>query len=218
MGGPMGPLSPFLFLAKGLLIGFTIAAPVGPVGILCIKRTLLQGRITGLATGLGAATADLMYGFIAALGLTVVADTLLCCFTYLKLSGALLLLFLGFRTFFSHPKNETQALAKTSLFGAFTSTFFLTLTNPLTLFAFLGIFSAFGFARISDEPGRDIFSLLLGVFIGSALWWLLLSEGITSFKHKLPSKLFEWVNHVAGTLLVLFGVALLANGLYELLS
>lgn len=213
----MGSLSPLIFLAKGLLIGFTIAAPVGPVGILCIKRTLLQGRMSGLFTGLGAATADLMYGFMAALGLTVIADTLLCCFTWLKLSGALLLLFLGLRTFFSHPKSETQAIVKTSLIGAFTSTFFLTLTNPLTLFAFLGIFSAFGFGSISEEPGKDVFSLLLGVFLGSALWWLLLSEGITSFKHKLPSRLFEWVNHVAGTLLILFGLALLANGLYELL-
>jgi len=214
----MGPLSPLLFLAKGMLIGFTIAVPVGPVGILCIKRTLLQGRLSGLFTGLGAATADLMYGFIAALGLTVIADTLFCCLTWLKLAGAVLLLFIGIRTFITHSKGETKALVKTSLFGAFTSTFFLTLTNPLTLFAFLGVFSAFGLGRIGDEPGKDAFFLLLGVFLGSALWWLVLSEGITSFKHLLPSRLFEWVNHVAGSLLILFGLVLLANGMYELLA
>lgn len=213
----MGHLGDLIFFIKGLAVGLAIAAPVGPVAILCVKRTLLQGRVSGLMSGLGAATADLVYGLIAAFGLAVVADTLICCKSWMEIAGALLLFFLGIRTFRSTAKNLKGNLKKTSHLEAFSSTFLLTLTNPLTLFAFLGIFSALEIGGANENWVTALF-LLLGVFIGSSCWWLILSEGITSFKDFLPEKLFQKVNHVAGTLLILFGILLLGNGLYELLK
>lgn len=212
----MWPLFNLIYLLKGILVGLAIAAPVGPVAILCIRRTLLQGRISGLMSGLGAATADLMYGFIAALGLTVVAEVLFCCLTWIEIVGALLLFFLGVKTFLApHSPVESASLPKTSLFGDFSSTFLLTLTNPLTLFAFLGIFSALGLGGV-DEDLFDAVLLLVGVFLGSTTWWLILSEGVTSFKNLLPYRIFEWVNKVAGMLLIAFGFILLINAFFEI--
>ena len=114
----MGHLGDLIFFFKGLLVGLAIAAPVGPVAIVCVRRTLVQGRISGLMSGLGAATADLVYGLIAAFGLAVVADTLMCCKSWIEIGGALLLFFLGIRTFRSITKNLKGNLPKTSLFSA----------------------------------------------------------------------------------------------------
>src|SRR4030066_1702005 len=155
-----------IYLYKGLIIGFSIAAPVGPIGILCIKRTLSSGRLVGLASGLGAATADALYGCIAAFGLTFISDFLIHQQAWLRLVGGLFLCYLGIKTFFSHPTDSTQESNPGGLLNASGSTFFLTLTNPITILSFAAIFAGLGLGSVSK--GYIPAGLLVaGVFIGS---------------------------------------------------
>lgn len=203
-------VSDLTYFLKGLVIGLTIAAPVGPIGILCLKRTLTKGKLAGFISGLGAATADALYGIIAAFGLTIISDMLLCCLFWIELAGALFLLFLGVRTFFRTPTNPKETKKITTHLGYFTSTFFLTLTNPVTLLSFIAIFTALGIVG-QDEDFISGSVLVLGVFIGSALWWLLIGEGVSLFRHKINNDILIWVNKVAGSVLVLFGILILTH-------
>ena len=199
------------FFLRGLLIGFSIAAPVGPIGVLCIRRTLADGRLAGLASGLGAATADAFYGSLAGFGLTLAANFLVSQQSWLRLGGGLFLLYLGVKTFLSAPSGEAGQVAKTTsrgLWGAYLSTLLLTLTNPLTILSFVAIFAGLGLA----ETGGDLLSagiLVLGVFSGSAAWWLLLSGGVSLLRAKVTTGTLRWINRLAGLVIIGFGVAAL---------
>ncbi|WP_448563568.1 LysE family translocator [Trichothermofontia sp.] len=129
---------------KGMVIGFAIAAPVGPIGVLCIQQTLAEGQLMGLLSGLGAATADAVYGAIAGFGLTLAADFLLSYAAGLQLLGGLFLCYLGVRTFLTPPAVEAATVAGKGLLGAYASTFVLTLTNPATILAFIGVLTGLG--------------------------------------------------------------------------
>ena len=192
-------------LFKGIIIGFAIAAPVGPIGVLCIRRTLAEGRTSGFVSGLGAATADAIYGFVAALGLTFVANFLVSGEMWLRLVGGAFLVFLGVRTFLARPVERAASTGKNGLPGAYASTLFLTLTNPTTILSFAAIFAGLG----AGSAGGDVPSamlLVLGVFLGSAFWWLVLS-GITGlFRARLSARGLRWVNRISGTVLATFGV------------
>src|SRR3972149_11539891 len=122
----------FNFLIRGLIMGFSIAAPVGPIGVLCIRRTLAEGRLHGLLSGLGAATADALYGCIAAFGLTFISDVLVPQQVWFRLVGGAFLILLGVKTLRAKPSEKSSSEKRTSLLGAYGSTFFLTLTNPMT--------------------------------------------------------------------------------------
>lgn len=196
-----------IFLVKGLLIGLSIAAPVGPIGILCIKRSLTQGKIVGLVSGLGAATADAVYGFIAGFGLTAISSLLLDQQTFLRIFGGLFLCYLGVKTFGDKPTHESAKINHT--LGAYFSTFLLTLTNPMTIFSFIAIFSGLGLVEASNYFDATI--LVLGVFGGSALWWLILVGFIELFRHKLNDKVFQWVNRVSGVIVISFGIVAIAT-------
>jgi threonine/homoserine/homoserine lactone efflux protein len=161
-------------LLQGILLGFSIAAPVGPIGVLCIRRTLADGRLMGFLSGLGAATADMLYGAVAAFGLTAVINLLVEQQFWLRAVGGLFLLYLGIRTFFAKPSAESAPSRGTGLFGAYGSTFLLTVTNPMTILAFVGMFSAILPANANMTTASSA-SLVLGVFLGSATWWLALS-------------------------------------------
>src|SRR5262245_23551445 len=170
-------------LLRGLLIGFSIAAPVGPIGVLCIRRTLADGRLAGLVSGLGAATADAFYGCVAAFGLTAVSGFLISQQTWLRLFGGLFLCYLGIRTLLAAPA-EKPAIATgrrpspgRGLLAAYTSTFALTVANPATILSFAAIFAGMG-AGITSRSYASAALLVSGVFLGSALWWLLLSGGV----------------------------------------
>lgn len=198
------------FLFKGLLIGFSIAAPVGPIGVLCIRRTLAAGRLTGLLSGLGAATADAVYGCIAGFGLTVISGLLIRQQTWLSLFGGLFLCYLGYKTFVAQPA-QTQAQAREGSFvGAYASTFLLTLTNPATILSFAAIFAGLGIASTAGDYGAAVF-LVLGVFLGSALWWLTLSSGVSLFRAKFTLQHLRWVNKISGTIIAGFGLLALAS-------
>jgi len=197
---------------KGMLIGLAIAAPVGPIGLLCIQRTLARGRWSGILSGLGAASADALYGCIAGFGLASLSGLLLAWQIELQVAGGLFLLYLGWQTW-QTPPAAGQALvrpAHSGLAGDYLSTLALTVTNPVTILAFLGIFTGLGLAA----EGQDFLTagtLVSGVFAGSLLWWLLLAGGVGLLRGRLNSKILRWINGVSGLLTGGFGVwALLA--------
>jgi len=194
----------FIFFLKGIVIGFAMAIPIGPIGIICIRKTLTEGRVKGLIIGLGAATADLLYSCIAAFGLTIISNTLMSQRTWIRLVGGALLLFLGVRTFLALPKDPKLDVNKGGLFRTYLTIVFLTLTNPMTIFAFLAIFAALGLD--SDLSYLSASALVIGVFIGSSLWFLILSSGASFFRNKLDLEGLKWVNKIAGILIILSGV------------
>ena len=198
------------FFVKGVVIGFSIAAPVGPIGVLCIRRTLASGPAAGLASGLGAAVADAAYGCIAGFGLTFISTFLVNQRVSLQLAGGLFLCWLGVRTFLNVPSEPATAAAagRQDPLGAFGSTFVLTLTNPMTILSFVAVFAGLGLA----DTGGDYLSaaiLVAGVFVGSAAWWLLLSGGVGLLRKRFDARGLLWVNRVSGALIAAFGVAAL---------
>ena len=197
-------------LLKGLILGFSIAAPVGPIGVLCIRRTLTDGRATGLVSGLGAASADALYGCIAGFGLTLLSDFLVSQQFWLRLMGGLFLFYLGIKTLLARPAQESASAQGTGLLGAYTSTLFLTLTNPMTILSFAAIFAGLGVAS-TDGDYASAALLVLGVFLGSALWWLLLSGGVSLFRARFNLSALTWVNRLSGAIILAFGVAAFAS-------
>lgn len=191
-------------LIKGLIIGFSIAAPVGPIGVLCIRRTLEHGRFVGFVSGLGAATADGVYGLIAGLGLTLITNFLVGQQWWLQLIGGAFLCYLGVKIFFSRPSNTSAKAKGTNPFTAYASTFFLTLTNPVTILSFIAIFSGLG---IMDKYSTTLgLVLVLGIFLGSAIWWLLLSNIAGIVGNRIEKSSLSLVNRISGLILLLFGL------------
>ena len=198
------------FLLRGLIIGFSIAAPVGPIGVLCIRRTLAEGRGSGLVSGLGAATADAIYGFIAGFGLTFISNFLISQLVWLRLIGGGFLCYLGLRTFLSKPVEHVASAKGNGLFGSYVSTFFLTVTNPMTILFFAAIFAGLG---VGGAGGNYVSAavLVLGVFIGSALWWFILSGVVSVFRTKFNPHKLRWVNRISGIIITGFGLIALLS-------
>jgi threonine/homoserine/homoserine lactone efflux protein len=200
---------------RGFIVGFSIAAPVGPIGVLCIRRSLADGRLTGFVSGLGAATADAAYGFIAAFGLTAISTALVSQRFWLRLIGGAFLCYLGVRTLTAVPATEParagrSGAARRGLLVAYASTLFLTLTNPMTILSFAAIFAGLGLAALLPDYGTAAF-MVLGVFLGSATWWLLLSGGAALLRSRATPTGLRWVNRLSGAVIMGFGlVALLA--------
>lgn len=191
------------FWLKGLIVGFSIAgAGIGPIGLLCIKRTLTVGRLAGFVSGLGAATADAFYGLVAGSGLMAVSGFLLRQQGWLRIIGAIFLGYLGLKTFLTPAPGRATVEEEEGLVAAYASTLALTLTNPVTILFFATIFAGAGL----PENYSAIVWLMTGVFCGSALWWLLLSNLVGLVRRRLP---LNRVNQVSGLLLLGFGLALL---------
>ncbi|HLW34636.1 MAG TPA: LysE family transporter [Chthoniobacterales bacterium] len=201
------------FIFKGFLIGFSIAAPVGPIGVLCIRRSVAHGRVSGLVTGLGAATADAVYGCVAGFGLTVISNFLVGQKFWLEFLGGLFLCYLGVRTFVSRPNEQLGEAPSGGLFSAFLSTFFLTITNPMTILSFVAIFAGLGLGKSADYFNAS--ALVAGVFAGSALWWLLLSGGAALFRSKITLGWMHLLNRVSGTIILAFGIYSLFTALVK---
>jgi len=206
-------------LLKGIAMGLAIAAPVGPIGLLCIRRTLDKGRLIGLLSGCGAATADGLYGMVAAFGLTAVSDLLVKYSDWLRIGGGLFLCYLGLTTFLSGNKQPNASAISNSpishsptlpLTSAYTSTLALTLTNPATILSFLAIFAGLG---ITQSAYLNSVTLVFGVFTGSILWWVMLVSGVAYLRDRLtPERLFRFnqlSSKVFGVLIFGFGVAAL---------
>src|SRR5262245_26662594 len=199
------------FLARGLAVGFTVAAAVGPISLLVIRRTLAHGRVYGLASGSGVALADASYGGIAAFGLTAVTAVLVGAKVPLGLIGGGFLIWLAIRMILAPaPSREAEVQERPGLAGAFLSIYGLTMTNPLTILSFLGIFSCLGLAGGS---GIEAALLTVGVFLGSASWWVLLTAVIGRIRHRLTPTVMLWINRVCGAILFGFGLAAIAVAL-----
>lgn len=199
-----------LFL-QGLIIGFSIAAPVGPIGVLCIRRTLAHGRKFGLMTGLGAASADAIYASIAGFGLTIVANFLVEQ-QWVRLIGGAFLCFLGFRTFYAIPERGPIEAARIGLWNAYLTTFLLTITNPITVLSFGAIFAGLGLAE-QEGVVTSSFLMVLGVFMGSAVWWFFLSGLVSFFRERIDFKAMRWVNRISGLIILAFGIAAIVSAM-----
>lgn len=200
---------PLTFFLKGMIIGFSIAIPVGPIGLLCIRRTLARGRMSGLFSGLGAATADGIYGSVAAFGLTFISNFLVSHQVTLRLIGGAFLCYLGVRIFLSVP-HEKPTSREDGLLADYVSTLFLTLTNPVTILTFAAIFAASG---VGDVAGKYYLPclLVLGVVSGSALWWLVLSGLVSLFHKSMDESRLKLVNRISGTIIAGFGAVVLIS-------
>ena len=198
-----------MIFLKGFIIGISIAAPVGPIGVLCIQRTIAYGKLNGLVTGLGAASADAVYGFVAAFGLTFISNFLVAQQTWFRLIGGAFLIYLGIRAYFSTIENTTVNKNDPKHAGAYGTTFLLTLSNPMTILSFAAIFSGFGLVDASIHYGSATL-MVIGVFLGSATWWFLLSGGTNFFRSSLNERL-SWINKLSGIVIAVFGVVALAS-------
>ena len=199
------------FLLKGVLVGIVIAVPTGPVGVLCIRRTLLHGRLAGWVSGLGAATADAVFGIVAGFGLTFVSDVLLGYQNWLRLAGAAFLLYIGISALAADPLAAIRSRRDPEgLLADYASTFALTISNPITILAFLAIFAAIGFTGDAATLGGAAI-LVLGVWLGSLLWWVGLAVGAGMMRASFDRQHLIWINRGSGGLLLLSGVALLGS-------
>jgi len=207
-----------VFLLKGLAVGIVIAVPVGPVGVMCVRRTIFEGKAAGFVSGLGAATADALFGCIAAFGLTFVSEWLIGYHQWLRIAGGCYLLYIGCSALLAAPeaKRPSEPDAE-SLLRDFLSTFALTLTNPITIVAFLGIFSAIGLGG-GDATFARAAILVLGVWLGSLLWWLTLTFGLGSLFQSFEARHLKWINRASGVILFLSGAGLLAAPLMAHMS
>ena len=198
------------FLIKGMIIGFSIAAPVGPIGVLCIRRTLAEGRFSGFLSGIGAATADAIYGMIAGFGLTSISSFLIGQQMWLRLIGGLFLCYLGIKTLKTKPSDETKSSNKQGLIGNYFSTLLLTITNPMTIISFAAVFAGLGIGTIQTNYLSSLI-LVIGVFVGSGLWWLTLSTIVHVLGKRFNTTGLIWVNKVSGIIILIFGFIALVS-------
>lgn len=184
---------------RGFVLGFSIAAVVGPIGLLCIRRTLVTGFAIGFVSGLGAATADATYAAVASFGISALAALLIDQRLWLRLIGGAFLFYLGVRTLRAKPASREADLSASGLHlaGAYSSTLALTLSNPMTIMSFAAIFAGLG------ASGAD---LVAGVFGGSAAWWLLLASSVSRLRDRLTPHWLRWINVASGLLITGFGV------------
>jgi threonine/homoserine/homoserine lactone efflux protein len=196
---------------RGFLLGLSIAAVLGPVGLLCIRRTLVGGFAVGFVSGLGAATADAGYAAIAGFGVSAVAAVLVDQRVWLRLIGGAFLVYLGVRTMRALPAQRSTDVGATRLVGAYTTTLALTLSNPMTIFSFAAIFAGIGLGSLNAESTDAALALVLGVFGGSATWWLVLAGVTTRVRGRLTTRRLRAVNLASGLLILVFGVQSLAS-------
>lgn len=203
----------FGLAANGVAIGLAVAAPIGPVNLIVIRRTLRYGQLNGFLSGGGAAIGDAIFAAIAAFGITAAMDFVIRIETLLQIAGGCFLLFLGLRTWFARPNfGEAPAEVHTGAMAAvFVTTFVLTITNPATMLGFIAIFGGVaGLAGAGDDYGHAA-TVVLAVFAGSALWWAGLSGFVSLFRHRMNDDLLLIVNRVSGVLIVIFGAVVLAR-------
>jgi threonine/homoserine/homoserine lactone efflux protein len=196
-------------LARGLVLGFAVAATFGPIGLLCLRRTIANGFGIGFASGLGAATADAAYASLAAFSLSAITGMLVDQIVWLRLVGGLFLIYLGARTLRARPARSRSGTATPrGIIEGFASTLMLTLSNPMTILSFVGIFAGLGLGSV--EGGSVGAVLVVGVFVGSAAWWLILAVCASRLRAHLTPRVFRAINVASGAVIVAFGAGALA--------
>lgn len=195
-------MDPFLFV-KSLFLGLAVAAPLGPIGALCINRTLERGFVAGVAGGLGTALADGVYATLAAAGFAAFSTALGMLDTPLRLIGGAFMLWLGWKSMKSQTPRTAAMISPRDLIGTTAATFLLTITNPMTILSFAALFAGLGLASTTETAGAAL--VVVGVFTGSILWWCILSGGVSLARHRLPESFAKWVARLSGLALIAFG-------------
>ncbi len=208
----------FIFFLKGIAVGAVIAVPVGPVGILCLRKTIFDGQLAGLVAGLGAASADAFFGIIAAFGLTFISKWLLGYESVLRAAGGCYLIYAGARALSSPPPEVAREQSDPeTLVRSFATTFVLSITNPITILVFLGIFEVLGLSG-ARAALLSAGILVVGVWTGSLAWWLALVLGIRMFRRRIRPYHLVWISRGSGAILFLTGAALLATAIIRHLA
>lgn len=192
---------------QSVIIGLAIAAPVGPIGVLCIRTTVVNGILAGLAVGFGAAVADGVYAILAGIGLSMITNFLLDISPILKIVGGGFLLYTGIIIFLQKVHySKARVVIRKSYGRLFSSTFFLTLSNPMTILAFLGIISAL---EVETTSNKEFMTLIIGVLSGSILWWLFLVGTVSFVAKRLNATVLGYVNRASGIVIAVFGIYIL---------
>ncbi len=206
----------FEFLYKGLILGFSVAAPVGPIGVLCINRTINKNFAAGFVSGLGAATADLLYGFVAGLGLTVISTFLIDQKLWIQIIGLIFLIYIGIKTIIKKDNElEFKSLTDKGLLKDYLSTLALTITNPMTILFFIAVFAGLGLSN-TINGFYPVIQLIAGVFIGSSIWWLILSGITAKLKTRISKKILKKIDLLSGIFILFFGLLILMNLITEI--
>jgi threonine/homoserine/homoserine lactone efflux protein len=198
---------------QGVIIGILVSIPMGPIGVLCVQRTLHQGRKIGFVSGLGAASADSFFATIAGFGLTFISDFFTNNQFIITLLGATVLVILGVRLFITNTIAQVRKYKtkKTNMFSDFISVFFLTLSNPITIIFFGLVFTGLGIVK---NDTQSLIFLIIGIFTGAILWWFILSSLVNLFRQYFKIRIIFYINKFAGVLIVLFGIFALLNAFY----
>lgn len=196
-------------LIEGIIIGIAVSIPLGPLGILCIKRTVNKTWKSGFISGLGVATSDTLYAIIAGFSLTIIIDFLRQYEAYFKLLGTVMVVLLGLYIFLSNPAKEIQKFRRkgNSYFQDYVTAVLLTLTNPLAIFVFLAIFTSYSIVLRMSHPA-DAFLIVAGIYIGASSWWLSLTGIAYNFKHHLTISTLWWANKIIGMSFIVFALVL----------
>ncbi len=204
------------YLWQGIVVGLSASIPLGPIGVLCIQRTLNKGRISGFVSGLGAASADGFYAIVAGFSISVVIDSLTEYQLYLRIIGGLVLLFMGYKLIVANPGVQLRKQLKKKrkgLFGDFISIFALTVSNPITVFVFAAVFAGFGIVD-KESQFSSVLSLIVGVLTGATIWWFTLSSIVSIFRSKFKLRRMLVLNRIAGILVILFGLFIFGTLLF----
>jgi threonine/homoserine/homoserine lactone efflux protein len=216
-------MSSVLLLLPGLLIGFLVAAPIGPINLICMRRTLAFGALTGFVSGLGAAMGDGIFAAIIGFGLTAIRHWIEGWSELLQIAGGALLLGFGIHTYLADPLQGPdiqitgdRAPRKKSLFRSFASTFALALSNPATLFAFAALFTGVGgFIGVADPTLAQAGFVVAGIMMGSALWWFTITAVVRAFHSKINSRVMRLITHASGVVICVFGIGMLTHVLLQ---
>jgi threonine/homoserine/homoserine lactone efflux protein len=199
-------------LARGAVLGFSIAAPVGPIGVLVIRHSITHGRTAGLMTGLGAASADALYGLVGGLGVTAISSLLVRHGGMLRMGGAVFLLWLGIRTLLAEPAAMAAGRDAVGRARTFLTGLVLTISNPMTIVSFAAMFAGLGAGTAAGSGAAPVAWLAAGVFTGSAAWWLMLSGGASLLRSRMTPARLRWVNRGSGALIIGLAVAAFLAG------
>jgi len=204
----------YLLLLKGIIVGISTSAPLGPLGILCIQRTINKGVLSGLVSGLGAAVADIIYAAIAGFGISIIADFLKEYQMLIRILGGIVLLIVGIMIFRSNPIKQIrqQKAQKRNYVSDFISSFVITFTNPITIVVFGAVFASLGLDQVTNL--NPIVLTLLGIFAGALLWWLALTIFINIFRNKIRLRNLWWINKITGIVVSVFGLAIFVSLLF----
>lgn len=205
-------------LIKGFIVGLGASIPLGPLGVLCVQKTLSKGRNCGFITGLGASASDTLYAAISLMGLAFIQDIINENFNWVMLLGGLIIVFIGVKIYLTNPIKQIKQKHKNKKHVEdFFEAFFMTITNPGAIFLILGLFAAVGIEMNSSITKGTLVTTLWGVFAGSAAWWFILSTGINVFRKRFRIKQLLMINRISGIVIFVLGLISVCNGAFELI-